>query len=87
MTCVFHSFELGYLTSYNILLIVVPRNLFNSFKLLIGILQYGSPGSPTINFEIQKISTLNIATPPPPPHSLRPQPPLWDFQRMVKTSL
>ena len=45
------------------ILIVVPRNLFNSFKLLIGILQYGSPGSPTMNLDIQKISTLNVATP------------------------
>ena len=24
-------------------------------------MQYGSPGSPTINFEIRRISTLNIA--------------------------
>ena len=41
----------------------VPRNLLNSFKRSVGIVQYGSPGSPATNAEMQKKSPLSVAIP------------------------
>ena len=54
-------------------LIIAPKNLLNNFKLSLGIVQYGSHGSPIVNVEIRKISPLNVAIRAPVPEDPRRQ--------------